>query len=164
MITILVLGILLIGVAIILAYLSKWEAPAVAFAAIILGKISGMAEVTASTLTFWGIAALIAVLICLLLPNEVRNSRAGLAFFCTGALAGALIGLILNSSAAIIIGCSVGVILSAFAFGNMKAGKQMGFPSKKFFNYLLAKGLPVIVTFSMSALMMAWLMAAQTSN
>lgn len=164
MITFLVLGILLIGVAIVLAYISRWEAAAVAFAAYLVGKISGQADISASTLIFWGIAALIAVLICLLLPKEVRNSRAGLPFFCTGALAGSLIGLILNSSAAIIIGCAAGVILSAFAFGNMKAGKQMGFPSKKFFNYLLAKGLPVIVTFSMSALTIAWLMAARTSN
>lgn len=146
--TMLIISVLLTGVSAVLSYMSRWVAVLLSFAALFFGKLSGL-DLDISSMIFWGVAALIVVAIYFLLPRQVSRSRVGLPFFCTGALVGALVGLLLNTMAGVIIASAVGVLMGAVAFSRMKAGRVLGFPSKKFFNYLCAKGLPLVVIFSM---------------
>lgn len=145
----LILSVLFTGIAVVLAYSSRWLAVVTAFVALILGKYSGVADIDASSLIFWGVAVLIVLAINYLLPSQIRSSRTGVAFFATGALAGAFLGLLFNTVAGVICASAVGVIIGAVAFSRLPAGRVLEFPTNKFFNYLCAKGLPLVVIFSM---------------
>lgn len=152
----LVISALLAGMAITLAYLSRWESVAAAFLALLGIAFSGFAgSPDAKMLIFWGVTAALAVGLALMLPPQVGHSRAGLAYICTGALAGMAVGMAAASSAAIILCTALGIIAGALLMGRMQPGKQLGFPSRQFLNYALAKGFPVLVAYSMAGLALA---------
>lgn len=134
------------------AFVSWRWAAATAYAALWpLCYIPGM-EIPESLLIFWGIAALIALGITYMLPFEVATARLGMGFMTGGALCGMMVGLIASSNAGTICGSAAGVLLGAIAFSRTRRGVQMEFPSKKFFNYLMAKGLPLVVIMSSAGL------------
>lgn len=99
-------------------------------------------------MTFWGIATLIALVINYMLPFQVATSRVGMPYIAGGALCGTLVGLIVSSQAALICGAAVGALCGAVAYSRTPRGRQLDFPSTPFFNYLLAKGLPLVVVMS----------------
>lgn len=107
---------------------------------------------TDSLLTFWGIATLIALGINYMLPFSVATSRTGMAYMAGGALAGTFVGLLATPVAGVICGSAAGGFLGALAFSRMRAGKVLAFPSRRFFNYIVAKGLPLVVEMSASGL------------
>lgn len=150
---ILVLSLFSIAVSIALSFMSRWEAVLASLAALVLGQLSGYAYVNVSTLVFWIVTVVIVLGIDFLLPAQVRNSRVGVPHFCTGALVGCAIGMLFNSMAGIITGSAVGVLLSAVALSRLQAGNSLEYPSKKFFNYLCAKGLPLVVIYSILGLL-----------
>lgn len=148
----LMLSVLFTGGAIMLSYMSKWLSVAVGYAALILAVCGGVALLNTSTLIFWGVASAIAIGITILLPNNIRESRVGLPYFCTGALVGMALGMLTNTSAGIITGTAVGVILGSLAFSRADKTNLLEFPSRRFFNYLCAKGLPLTVVISMAGI------------
>lgn len=152
----LILSILLAGIAIVLAYMSRWEALAIAWAALACAIFSHLLTLGVSAVVFWGIATALVMGIYAMLPAEVRKAKAGVPYLCTGALVGAVLGMIVATQAAIILGCAIGIVLGAIAFGRM-GGKALGYPSKKFFNYALAKGFQALVVFSMLGLLLCGL-------
>ena len=97
------------------------------------------------TILFWGIAAAIALAINVMLPDIVTRTNSGTPFIAGGALAGTFTGLIM-SQPAMIGGAVIGALFGALAFGRMAAGRAMGFPSRRYFNYVLAKGFPAVIT------------------
>ena len=145
----LILSVLLTGVAIVLAYRAVWWTVLLSLAALIVGKLSGVAAIDTSSLIFWSASSVIVLAINFLLPKQIRDSHVGMPYLCTGALAGAFLGLLANTTAGVITACAVCIILAALAFSRQSAGQVLEFPSKKFFNYLCAKGLPLVVIFSM---------------
>lgn len=100
-----------------------------------------------ATLIFWGVAAAIVVMLNILLPKNVANSRLGVNWLAVGSVAGMLVGLTMGH-AAMVIGAVVGMLFGGVAFAKTPKGSALGFPSSKFFNYLCAKGLPMVVTVS----------------
>lgn len=103
-------------------------------------------------MTFWGIATLIALGINYMLPFQVATSRMGMAYIGVGALCGTAVGLVVASQAATICGAALGCLCGAIAYSRTPRGRQMDFPSTRFFNYLLAKGLPLTVVMSISGI------------
>lgn len=103
-------------------------------------------------MTFWGIATLIALGINYMLPFQVATSRLGMGYMSVGALCGTLIGIIAGSQAGMICGAVVGITCGAIAFSRTPRGRVTEFPSARFFNYLLAKGLPLVVVMSTAGL------------
>lgn len=99
-------------------------------------------------MTFWGIATLIALGINYMLPFHIASSRVGMPYIAGGSLCGTLIGLITASQAAMICGAAVGALCGGIAYSRTPRGHSLDFPSTPFFNYLLAKGLPLIVVMS----------------
>lgn len=152
----LVISALLAGMAITLAYLSRWESVAAAYLAMLGVAFSSQAgSPDAAMLIFWGVTAALAAALSLMLPAEVSRSRAGLAYICTGALAGMLLGIAGWMPSAIIVCTALGIAAGTLIMGRTKAGKALGFPSKKFLNYALAKGFPTLVAYSIVGLAIA---------
>ncbi len=148
-ICLLIISALLTGVAIVLAYRAVWWTVILSLAALIVGKLSGIAAIDTSSLIFWSVSSVIVLAINCLLPKQIRDSHVGMSYLCTGALAGSFLGLLSNTTAGVISACAVCIVLAALAFSRQAAGQVLEFPSKKFFNYLCAKGLPLVVIFSM---------------
>lgn len=105
-------------------------------------------------MTFWGIATLIALGINYMLPFQVATSRLGMGYIVGGALCGTLLGLVVVSQAATICGIALGCLLGGIAYSRTPRGRIMNFPSHRFFNYILAKGLPLTVVMSISGITM----------
>lgn len=105
-----------------------------------------------SLMTFWGIATLIALGINYMLPFQVATSRMGVPYMAGGALCGGFIGLITALPGALICGSAVGALCGAIAYSRTPRGHAIDFPSTRFFNYVLAKGLPIVVIMSISGL------------
>lgn len=101
-----------------------------------------------SIMTFWGIAALIALGINYMLPFAVATSRQGMPYIAGGGLCGTMVGLVAASQAAVICGAALGAVLGGLAYSRTPRGRILDFPSTRFFNYLVAKGLPLTVTLS----------------
>lgn len=144
-----VISVFLAGISIVLAYAGNWWTLVTSLLALILGILSGCVDLDTSSLIFWGVATAICIAITFLLPPHIRYARLGLTYFCTGALTGSVVGLVLNTQAGVIAASMTGVLLAGIAFSRVRAGKVLEFPSKQFFNYLCAKGLPLVVVFSM---------------
>ncbi len=133
------------------AFLTKsWSTP-IAFLALPALYLTGETDITLSTIAFWGVAAAISWGIYQLLPAQVAKETAGTGYMTAAALAGTLVGLLV-SQAGLIIGAVLGVFCGAMAFSRTPKGKPLEFPSRKFLNYLCAKGLPIVVTTSIAGI------------
>jgi len=149
----LLVAVLAAGAAIALSYRRIIAALSAAGIALIL-VFANMA-VSIGTLIFWIAAAAIAAVIVRLLPEPVGKSNAGVPFMATGAIAGMMVGLTLHTAAAPVIGSAAGVLFGALIFGNTQSGREMEFPSTRYFNYVLAKGLPLVVAISVVGISLA---------
>ena len=105
----------------------------------------------ATTLTFWGVAALIVIGINVLLGKRVATQRLGLGYIVTATVAGALVGIVMSPTW-MVFGAVVGAVFGALAFSRTPAGKPLEFPNSRFFDYLCAKGLPTVVTVAIAAI------------
>lgn len=157
------LGIILISVAVIsafaslvIAYIPRGWGALVAYCGLFcLSFVPGL-TVKTEALLFWGVAALITLGICSLLPDWVSRSRKGVGYIVTAAIAGTLVGMLI-SSAGLIIGAVTGAFCGALAFSRTPEGKTLKFPSSEFLNYLCAKGLPAVVTACIAGLILSTL-------
>ncbi len=131
----------------VMAYRAMRFAPAVAWLALAILMVAIEDAPGWPTVAFWGVAAIIAVAITTLLPAIVATSRNGVAFMTTGAFAGAFVGMLLPyANAGMILGALIGTACGLIVHSRTPAGAILGFPSKKFFKYACAKGLPTVVT------------------
>lgn len=148
--------VILVGAALVAAYWRAWLAVALSAAAFAAAFLShAVAGIDWIDFGFWLLAAALAVGICFTVPKAVNESRKGLAYMSTGGVAGALVGVSVNSGAALILGAAIGVALGAVAFGRSRGGREMGSPSKRFVNYCLAKGYPLVVAFAIIGIIIA---------
>lgn len=140
----------------VITYIPRGWGSLVAYCGLLcLSFVPGL-TVTTEALVFWGIAALIALGICSLLPDWVSKSRKGVGYIVTATIAGTLVGMLI-SSAGLIIGAVTGAFCGALAFSRTPEGKALKFPSSEFLNYLCAKGLPAIVTACIAGLTLSTL-------
>ncbi len=137
-----------------LARKGRVEGVIAVYAALLL---CGYGHVPAGELVFWGVASAAAVALMLLLPRRVSKSTVGMAYITAGGLVGMVVGLSLGTMASLILGSAAGCLLGAFVVGRLDTGRELDFPSRKFFNYVCAKGLPVVVLFSMLGLILSTL-------
>lgn len=161
---ILVLSLIFAAASIVLSYMSKWTAVLAAYAALCAGCLSGYASESAAQLVFWAVASLMVVGICYLLPQNVRDSRVGVGYMATGSMAGTFIGMLVNSLAGVVTATALGMFFGVLAFSRLADGERLDFPSRKFLNYMCAKGLPLVVTFSMLGLLCMQLISPGTTD
>ena len=100
---------------------------------------SGMMAFPSVMMSYWGIMAVVVIIIVSMLPQPVVKATQGMAHITVGAVAGMLIGATIGY-APMIVGCMV--------FVRTPKGKALGLLTSRFVQYFCAKGLPVVVTVS----------------
>ncbi len=146
---------LLAGIGLVLAFFPRIPAAVISFIAMVVGASGGMIAFGADQLWFWGIAALIAAGISYMVPAP--PGRAPLYYTVGGALVGALIGLLLSTSAAVILASLGGAFLGFAAYSRTPAGRSAGFSITRI-DALAALALPAVVDFSIIMLIFAQLL------
>lgn len=146
---ILVVCIILLVLAVALTFYSTTYGSAVAFLALCTSGLLPGVHLGATTYMFWGVAMLIVIALNYILPHAVVASRLGVSYIFTASLAGMLIGLSI-SHAAMIVGAFSAAILGGVAYGRTPKGRQLAYPTPRFWNYLCAKGLPAVISFSIT--------------
>lgn len=152
-----VVGMLLLIAGVTLCFLSNPYAVAAAYTGMLAVGLTAVHS-SATSLIFWGVAAVIVLVIQYLLPRNVARSRLGIGYIAGAALAGAFVGMVM-SHGWMIVGAAVGAILGGIAFSRTPDGAGMEFPSSKFLNYLCAKGLPAVVVMSIAGTTVLWLVS-----
>ncbi|MBQ4291326.1 MAG: DUF456 domain-containing protein [Muribaculaceae bacterium] len=127
--------------------------PFVAYAGLWLVNLSHKVWIDPNQLIFWGIAVVLLMLINFAKPDRAASATAA-AYPSAGAIAGALLGIVVSpDNAGLIIGSALGALLGAVAFSRTPRGAAaVKFPTSKFFAYLCAVGLPAVVTACIAAL------------
>ena len=153
----LVFAFILMVISLVMIYVPRTPACLVSYMALWAAKLSDFTPFPSSTMIFWGIVVVLLLFNQYLLPAHIRNSRRGLGYIGTGAIAGMAVGLTLYRPATVITGAVLGALLGAIAYTRTSRGNMLQFPTSKFFNYLGAKGLPAVMTASMVGLILAQL-------
>lgn len=152
-------AVLLSGAAVVLAFFRRTPAAAVSFAAMVVAGLSGLAVFSGGQYWFWGVAAAIATAIRYVaepeIPSPLRYYTVG------GALAGAVVGLAINSAAAVTVASAVGAFLGFEAFRRTPGGSRTPLASPV--PALAAVGLPAVVNFSMLMLILSQLLVPSVS-
>ena len=143
-------GIIAAVAAAVLTFMSWRYAPALALGSFLLVYIGGRLS-DVSMLVFWGVAALLALALCFMLPRSIARSTRGLGYIAGGTLAGLFIGVLISPSW-LVAGAVVGAMAGGMAYALTPAGRILRFPSAGFLNYLCAKGLPAVVSLSLATL------------
>lgn len=145
-----------IAIAAVVCVFMSWRWSAIiAWLALVPVFFTDAAPVSGSTCLFWGTACALTLCLNTLLPSSVVRTRVGVAYMTVGALAGAFAGMLMPlQQAGMILGAAVGLLLGAIAFSRTPAGAAKGlvFPSRKWFNYTCAKGLPIVVVIATVAI------------
>ncbi|MGM9853467.1 MAG: hypothetical protein ACI30N_05825 [Muribaculaceae bacterium] len=142
---------LLVTLTVVAVFEPRLPAVLPAYAAMWLCRIDGIGLFSNGMLAFWGLASAIALAISYLVPRKVIYSRVGVGYINGGALVGAIVGMLSNTMAGVIVGSAAGMLFGGIAYTRTMAGSEiMRFPSHHFFNYLCAKGLPAVVALSMA--------------
>ncbi len=142
---------ILAGGALVMAFIRGAVAVIVAFVAMIVAHISGVALFATSDLLFWGAAAVIAAAAEYF--AVARPPRGLMLYAAGGALAGAITGLALGSRASIIVASAVAALLAALAWKRTPAGRN--FRARISPLLLATVGLCPIVNFTIIMLILA---------
>lgn len=137
----------ILAVAVALVFVTGPFGVVSAYFGLAVASIASNTAPPTATLIFWGVAAAIVVAINIMLPKEIASAKRGVTWMGVGAIAGMAVGLTMGH-AAMIIGAAVGTLFAGVAYARTPKGSGLEFPSSKFFNYLCAKGLPIVVTVS----------------
>jgi len=148
----LIICIILIVAAVAMSFYSLLYGTALAFLALCTAGLLPGVTLSLTTYIFWGVAMVVTVALCCVLPRPIALSRKGVPYITGASLAGSMAGMAMGSGAATIIGAVAGALMGGVAYGQTPAGRVLQFPSPKFFNYLCAKGLPAAIAMSMAAL------------
>lgn len=152
------IGLMLCLAGVVATFFSRGWSALVGYAGLLVIYLWGDAGVSSAQAWFWGVAALIAWGICMMLPSMIARSRAGVGYITGAALAGAFVGMLI-SHAGMIVGAVVGAFCGALAYSRTPGGKAIEFPSSKFLHYLCAKGLPAVVAICIMCVAIAELFA-----
>ncbi len=145
---------LIAGVACLVAALAlvlwpRWVASVPAFVGMALLHLSYAIAVPEKTFIFWGIATFITVCLFYLSPKgEPDGHRSSNLYVGLTALAGGLLGILLQHPAFMVLGVILGAAVGQLAYSRTPAGKWMLTPSTMFWKYFAAKGLPAIIAIS----------------
>lgn len=149
----LVAGIICLVAALILVLRPRWVAAVPAFLGLLLMHWSYFIYVSTSALIFWGIAALITLMLFYLSPSgEPDGNRSSNLYIGLTAMAGGMLGILLEVPSVMVLGVILGAAMGQLAYSRTPAGHWMLNPSSQFLRYFAAKCLPAIVAVSIVCL------------
>ena len=142
----LIIGALCLAASMALVLWPRWVAAVPAYVGLVLLHLSYYIAVPEKTFIFWGIATLITVGLFYLSPSgEPDGHRSSNLYVGLTALAGGLLGILLQHPAYMVLGVILGAAVGQLAYSRTPAGRWMANPPSLFLRYFLAKCLPVIV-------------------
>ena len=142
----LIAGIVCLLAALALVLWPRWVASVPAFVGLWFMHWSYYIAVPKKTFIFWGIATMITAGLFYLSPKgEPDGHRSSNLYVGLTALAGGLLGIILQHPAFMVLGTIIGAFVGQLAYSRTPDGKWMLFPSTQFWRYFAAKCLPAIV-------------------
>lgn len=154
--TLAIIALLLAAAAVVGCFIPRFPAVVPAWIALLLMRLAGKPYATNQTLTFWGIAAVIVIMLAILQPRALTGARQGHAYVAGATIAGTLLGYLVSPVAAtIILGGTVGAFLGTLAYMRTPKGPHFAVASSEFMQYLCAKGLPAVVSCAMAAIVVA---------
>ncbi|WP_295730101.1 hypothetical protein [uncultured Muribaculum sp.] len=142
----LVIGLVLMAVSLYLIVRPYFPASATAYAGLWMMKWSHVIHPADWLMTSWGIAVAMVLVIDMLQPRNLARCTNGMTYIGIGAIVGMMVGMTGLSYLWMVVGAAVGVIAGGYVYARTPAGKPIGFPSARFFQYLCAKGFPAVVT------------------
>lgn len=154
--TLSIIAIILAAVSAAGCFIPRFPSVAAGWLALLCMHFAGQPFCNGKVLLFWGIASAIVLMTGVLQPKALTALRRGHAYVAAGALVGALLGfLVRNITATIILGSVIGAFLGCVAYMRTPRGLKLQVASSEFLQYLCAKGLPAVVSCSMSAIVLA---------
>jgi hypothetical protein len=144
-VTWLVVGLLFMAVSLLLVVRPYFPASATAYAGLWLLKWSGVIHPSDWLLTSWGIAVGIVLIIEMMQPRSLARCTNGMMHIGVGVFVGMMVGLTGFSYLSMVVGAAVGGLAGGVVYARTPAGKALRFPSRQFFQYLCAKGMPAVV-------------------
>lgn len=111
----------------------------------------------------WGTCAVIVLVINMGLPKKTVHSRRGVAYLATGAIAGAAIGLAISQTW-LALGAVLGLVLGCVAYVGTPAGRDLSAKPKRILNLLCEKGLPTVITVTISVIAIFWSLIVITQS
>ncbi len=137
---------------ILLTFIPRFPAVIPTYCGLWLLRLSGFAAISGPTMLWWGVASAIVTGLIYLLPREISGSRRGLPYIATGTLAGTAVGAIAATITSIIAGAVVGALLGTLAYSRTPDGRELAVTGNRFVNYALAKAMPAVINFTMTAI------------
>lgn len=125
------------------------------YLALLLGHLSGLITLSEKDMIFWGVATVITLIIFYMLPGHISRSRYGQIYLGIGTFAGAMTGATMSNVSAIIIASILGFLFGCLVYYRSKSSFDMRTDQRKFWNYLLAKGFPLIINLVMTGIYIA---------
>lgn len=144
---------MLVALDLVVLFWQRFPAGVLTFCALVLSVAAGAVRMPVLNVALWGVTAAVLVALYYMLPRNIARSRVGVPFIAEGAIAGALVGLLLNSMTGVIICSAVGALLGAVVYARTPRGQALGFPSRKFFNYFAAKAFGAVTVCSLATLL-----------
>lgn len=143
----LIIGAILMSAALVLSFRNSTTAAVAAFVGAWAMRAAGYLPVTAQQLLFWDIAVLMVLAISLMRRTAVAIPAKVRRFIAIGAIAGMAAGLSFHQAGAI-VGSALGAIFGLIAYSRLSNMRQFAMLR----DWLLAYGLPIVVTMSLVAL------------
>ncbi len=151
-----IIGSVALAAAIVLAFMPRSYASAVAWVGLLLYNLAGTPYWTG--LIFWGVAALLVAGIAYLQGPGYKPNRTANAYITAGALVGAIVGMIISSTA-IVLGAVVGAFFGIIAFSRTPRGSVLSITNRSFWTVLLAIGLPAVIAMGITGIAAEMLLA-----
>lgn len=134
----------------------------VAYAGLVLLHFTGCINLVDSSLIFWGVAALLAFGIAMLLPGKEPTAvRRGSLFLLLGAIAGLLVGMSIDASV-MILSAIIGTLIGQLFYSRTPKGRWVKFSFSTFISYFCSVGLKIIVSTAIAGIAMEGFLRNQT--
>ena len=150
----LILGIALMALSLYLCVRPHVPAVVAAYGGLWVMQWSGMLEFPSRMMSYWGIMAVVVIIILSMLPQPLVKTTRGMTHITVASLCGMLIGASMGY-APMIVGAFVGAFVGCMVYSKTPSGAALRFPSSKFIQYFCAKGLPAVVTISIIGIAIA---------
>lgn len=157
-----VLGVVLMGFGLFLCLRPYVPSVLASYGGLWLLQWGGLMDVPTVTLSFWGVVVVIVVTINSMQPPVMVKATQGLPHIVLTSIAGMLLGMMMGYYASMVIGSVVGAAAGGVFFARTPKGAALQFPSRRFVQYLCAKGFPTIVSVSLTGI--AIMVAIATYN
>ena len=123
----------------------------------------GLIDIPTVTLSYWGVMVVIVVTISSMQSPVMVKATQGLPHILITSFAGMLLGMTMGYYASMVIGAVLGAAAGGIYFARTPKGAALQFPSKRFLQYLCAKGFPTVISVSLTGIALMVAIAAYNS-